>query len=499
MTVKSEGLRLIRNISMIDRVKTKTVITMGPACATPDVFSQLVDTGVAVVRLNFSHGDLRQREQFLAVARGGSHPTPLAIMGDLCGPKIRLGEVINGGIVITPGEEITIGRRPIPGQNHLLTSNYPGLVDDVQVGQSILIDDGCIRTTVIEKVTDMIRCRVVTGGRIQSHKGINLPHTRLSIPSVTENDWRDIDWAIEHQLDYLALSFVRCAEDVQSVRRYLESKKSDIDLVAKIEMPQALADLSAILDSSDAVLVARGDLGVETELTSVPLQQKNIVNAAHAAGKPVIVATQMLQSMLNSPTPTRAEVSDVANAILDGADAVMLSGETAVGQYPLEAVQTLRDIADKTERYIVQKGLHAEPPHLLQISHHRTAALAHGAMAIAGDIEARLVVVWSQAGGAARFLSKNRFPIPIVALSTDPAAVRRMALYYSVTPIQAQIPRHFDDLPAMVDDLLQRWNWAQPGDRIVIAAGAPLGIAGATNSLSVYTIGEPGRISRERQ
>ncbi|MGC9259220.1 MAG: pyruvate kinase [Phycisphaerae bacterium] len=483
---------------MIDCVRTKTVITMGPACATAEVFSQLVQTGVSVVRLNFSHGDLAQRAEFLAVARSGSHHPPLAIMGDLCGPKIRLGKVTEGGIAVGKGDVIAIQRAPILGQNKLLSSNYPGLVDDVRVGQSILIDDGYIRATVIAKETDIVRCRIVAGGTIQSNKGINLPHTRLSIPSITENDWRDIDWAIEHQLDYLALSFVRCAEDVQSVRRYLESKKSDIDLVAKIEMPQAIDDLSAILDSSDAVLVARGDMGVEMELTSVPLLQKNIVDAAHAAGKPVIVATQMLQSMVDNPTPTRAEVSDVANAILDGADAVMLSGETAVGKYPLEAVQTLRDIADKTERYIVQKGIHTAPPRLLQISHHRTAALAHGAMAIAGDINARMVVVWSQAGGAARFLSKNRFSIPIVAMSTDQAAVRRMALYYGVTPIQARIPAHFDDLPAMVDDLLQCQNWAKPGDRVVIAAGAPLGIAGATNSLSVYTVGEPGRTCSER-
>lgn len=484
---------------MIDRVRTKTVITMGPACATAEMFNQLVQTGVSVVRLNFSHGDLAQREEFLSVARGTLHHPPLAIMGDLCGPKIRLGKVIEGGMTVAKGDVITIQREPVLGQNNLLCSNYACLVDDVLMGQSILIDDGCIRATVIEKAPNSVRCEIMVGGKIQSNKGINLPQTRLSIPSVTEKDWRDIDWAIEHQLDYLALSFVRSADDVQSVRRYLESRKSDIDLVAKIEMPQAIDDLSAILDCSDAVLVARGDMGVEMELTAVPLLQKKIVDAAHEAGKPVIVATQMLQSMVDNPTPTRAEVSDVANAILDGADAVMLSGETAVGKYPLEAVQTLRDIADKTERYIVQKGLRTEPPRLLQISHHRTAAIAHGAMAIARDINARMVVVWSQAGGSARYLSKNRFPIPIVALSTDVAAVRRMAMYYGVTGVHAAIPKHFDDLPAMVDDLLQREHWAQLGDRVVIAAGAPIGTAGATNSLSVYTVGEHARISGERE
>ncbi len=246
---------------MIDRVRTKTVITMGPACASAEVFDQLVQTGVSVVRLNFSHGDLGQREQFLAVARGGLKHPPLAIMGDLCGPKIRLGKVIDGGLAVAPGDIISIQREPILGEHNILSSNYACLVDDVQVGQSLLIDDGGIRTVVVDKAPDMIRCRIVAGGRIQSNKGINLPQTRLSIPSITDKDWRDIDWAIEHQLDYLALSFVRSADDVQSVRQYLENRKSDIDLVAKIEMPQAVGDLSAILDCSDAVLVARGDMG----------------------------------------------------------------------------------------------------------------------------------------------------------------------------------------------------------------------------------------------
>lgn len=482
---------------MIDRVRTKTVITMGPACASAEVFGQLVQTGVSVVRLNFSHGDLPQRERLLALARATGTRPPMAIMGDLCGPKIRLGKVMDGGMPVVPDDVITIEREPILGQNNILSSNYPCLVDDVQIGQTLLIDDGSIRACVIEKKPNSIRCRIISGGTIQSNKGINLPQTRLSIPSVTDKDWRDIDWAIENKLDYLALSFVRSAEDVQCVARYLENRKSDIDLIAKIEMPQAIDDLSAILECSDAVLVARGDMGVEMELTAVPLLQKTIVAAAHEAGKPVIVATQMLQSMVDNPSPTRAEVSDVANAILDGADAVMLSGETAMGKYPLEAVRTLRDIADKTERYIVEKGINVTPPRLLQLSRHRTAAIAHGALTIARDINARMVVVWSQAGGSARYLSKNRFPIPIVALSTDHAAVRHMALYYGVTALRADIPEHFDDLPAIVDDLLQREHWAKPGDRVVIAAGAPIGIAGSTNSLSVYTVGEHARFTGE--
>ena len=469
--------------------RTKIVITLGPSSAKPDIFAELVKTGMSVIRLNFSHGSLEQRQQFLDTARSITD-TPLAIMGDLCGPKIRLGPIRDGGMDMPENSILTITREQQTGGDGVVSSNYAALVDDVQVGQRILIDDGLIRAEVVEKLRDAVKCRITTAGRIGSNKGLNLPHTRLSIPSVTEKDWQDIDWAIEHNLDYLALSFVRSSADVLNVRRYLDKKRSRIHLVAKIEMPQAVQEIHNILQASDAVLVARGDMGVEMELTSVPLIQKDIVRAAHEAGKPVIVATQMLQSMVESPTPTRAEVSDVANAILDGADAVMLSGETAVGKYPIEAVRTMRDIADKTEDYIVRQDITTEPPRLLQMSYHRTAAVAHGALAIARDVNARLVVVWSQAGGSARYLSKNRFPMQIVALSTDEAAVRRMSMYYGVLPMRADIPRHFDDLPAMVDELLLGKGWVQSGDRVIIAAGSPLGTAGATNSLSVYTIGE---------
>ena len=236
--------------------------------------------------------------------------------------------------------------------------------------------------------------------------------------------------------------------------------------------------------------MARGDLGVEMELTQVPIIQKEIVRAAHEAGKPVIVATQMLQTMVEHSSPTRAEVSDVANAILDGADAVMLSGETAVGKYPVGAVMVLTEIAQHTEAYIDRTGAVQMAPKLLQMIHHRTAAIAHGARAVVEDINAKLVIVWSQAGGSARYISKNRFRVPVVALSTDPAAVRRMALYYGITPLQSTIPGHFDDLPLLVDQICAEHRLAEPGDRVVIAAGAPLGIVGVTNSLSVHTVGK---------
>ncbi len=262
-------------------------------------------------------------------------------------------------------------------------------------------------------------------------------------------------------------------------------------IISKIEMPEAVQNLAAIIEASDAILVARGDLGVEMDLTAVPIIQKEIVHQSHEAGKPVIVATQMLQTMVDNPSPTRAEVSDVANAIFDGADAVMLSGETAVGKYPVGAVHVLTEIAQHTEAYIKRKGISFPPPKLLQMIHHRTAAIAHGAKEVVQDINAKLVVVWSQAGGSARYLAKQRFGVPIIALSTDAASVRRMALYYGITPLQAEIPGHFDDLPLLVDRICAEHQIAEPGDRVVIAAGAPLGIVGVTNSLSVHTVGKP--------
>jgi pyruvate kinase len=469
---------------------TKIVATLGPASARPEVLARLLDAGVAVVRINFSHGTRAQHTEYIQMVRAAAGDRPVAIMGDMCGPKIRLGSLEHGACLVRPGDSLTIQRTPLLGRDFVVSTNYAGIVDDLEPGQRVLIDDGAIRMICTDKTADAARCQVTVGGVLQDHKGVNLPNTEVRLPSVTEKDWSDIDFAIAQQLDYIALSFVRSADDVTLVRRHLARKASAAHVVSKIEKPQAVRDLEAIVEASDAVLVARGDLGVELELTSVPIVQKQIVASAHAAGKPVIVATQMLQSMVDAAAPTRAEVSDVANAILDGADACMLSGETAVGKYPVGAVHMLRQIAEHTEVYQQEQPARREPPRRLQELHHRTAAIAHGARVLVSDLDARLMVVWSEAGGSARYLSKNRLPVPIFAFSSSPAAVRRMALYYGVTPHCEQIPPHFDDLPGLVDRVVHAREMAAPGDRVVIMAGAPLGIVGVTNSLSVHTVGE---------
>lgn len=476
----------------MNKPRTKIVVTLGPACASPEVFSKLVDAGIAVARLNFSHGSHEQKKQYLEIIRSCSK-RPVAIMADLCGPKIRVGTIENNAMHLATGDVCTVQRDSIVGRDKVFSSNYPNLVDDLEVGQRVLIDDGSIRMIVTEKMANAVQCQVTHGGTLQSNKGFNLPSTKVNLPSITEKDWKDVDFAIEHKLDYVALSFVRAAEDVRQLRKYLDARNAKIHIVSKIEMPQAIRDLPAIIEASDVVLVARGDLGVEMDLTQVPIIQKEIVLASQEAGKPVIVATQMLQTMVDNPSPTRAEVSDVANAILDGADAVMLSGETAVGKYPVGAVLVLTEIAKHTEDYTLRKGITPPPPKLLQMIHHRTAAIAHGAKAVVEDINARLVVVWSQAGGSARYISKHRFGVPVVALSTDPSAVRRMALYYGIIPLQATIPGHFDDLPLLVDEICETHKLAAPGERVLICAGAPLGIVGVTNSLSVHTVGHASR------
>jgi pyruvate kinase len=470
--------------------RTKIVVTLGPACTEPDVFRRLCEAGISVARLNFSHGSQEQKKQYIDMIRGCAN-RPVAIMADLCGPKIRVGTVVNNAMPLEPGDVVTIQRAPLAGGggDHLtISTNYPNLVDDLDVGQRVLIDDGAIRMIVVEKSADYVRCQVTHGAILHSNKGLNLPHTNVGLPSITEKDWKDVDFAIENNLDYIALSFVRTADDVKELRKYLESKNSRIHIVSKIEMPQAVKNIAAIIEASDAVLVARGDMGVEMDLTAVPVIQKEIIEQCHEAGKPVIVATQMLQTMCDNPSPTRAEVSDVANAILDGTDAVMLSGETAVGKYPVGSVHVLNEIAAHTEEYIIRKGITVAAPKLLQQIHHRTAALAHGVKSVCSDIQARLVVVWSQAGGSARYLSKHRFIVPIIALSTDPSAVRRMALFYGVHPMHAELPRHFDDLPHFVDKLCAQTALAKPGERVIICAGAPLGTVGVTNALSIHTV-----------
>jgi pyruvate kinase len=410
-------------------------------------------------------------------------------MGDLCGPKIRLADFADPPRTVKPSQQLIFTSTFDPDNPAALATTYPALVDDIRVGHRLLINDGSIITKVEAKSCEFFTCVCRSAGLVYPGQGVNLPDTAVSSPSLTAKDLVDLDWAVANQLDFVALSFVRHSDEVIAARDRLGAAESDIKLIAKIEKPQALDDLDAIITHSDGLLVARGDLGVEIDLARVPLVQKDIIRCCQSAGKPVIVATQMLSSMISSQTPTRAEVSDVANAIFDQADAVMLSGETAVGAYPALAVQTVERIARVTEEFQGTQQASSIPSLDLDLLPRSQAALARGVHRIAGEARCSVVVVWSQSGATAGLLSKTRIGVPIVALSSDPAVCRRMSLDYGVIPWQMDLPKDPADLLPALDKLIQDNNWAKAGDNIVVVTGHPLGTPTTTDTIQLYCLG----------
>jgi pyruvate kinase len=476
--------------------RTKIVATMGPACSNVETLHSLFEAGVDICRLNFSHGQLDDHLQMLRNIREAAarFTHPVAVLGDLGGPKIRLGQVAaadeSGGMPINVGDELVIQRQPIVGSGLRISTTYPHLVDDVKIGDRVLIEDGMLRFVCTDKNDNELRCRCTVGGILRSSKGINLPNTSVNVPSITDKDWRCIDWAIENDLDYLALSFVRKPDELNLVRQHLRNRVAGIHLIAKIEKCEAVEHIDGILDASDGLMIARGDLGVEMDLAEVPIIQKDLIRRCQAAGKPVIVATQMLQSMIEQASPTRAEVSDVANAIFDGTDAVMLSGETSVGKFPVGAVHTMAHVANVTEDYLNKSGPVASGEMRLKTMH-LSAAVANGVREIVRDLKVKLVVIYSQTGATARIFSKNRFTVPIIALSSDHRALRRMALHYGVLPLEMSPPDEMSALVEAVDQLVQERELATGGDRLVIVAGASMGTPGTMNGIILHTVGEP--------
>lgn len=475
-------------------IRTKILATLGPAVNNADMLFKLFEEGVDVCRLNFSHGDLDQHLQMLRVIREAAArwDKPVAVLGDLGGPKIRLGKIADtdptGGMAINVGDELTFIRTTTVGEKGRVSTTYPHFVDDVQIGHKILIEDGLLRFICTEKNANELRAQCTTGGVIKSSKGINLPNTKVRTPSITEKDWTCIDWAVENDLDYLALSFVRKADDIKLLRGHLQYKKSTIGIIAKIEKAEALTEIDAIIEASDGLMVARGDLGVEMDVAQVPIIQKDLTRRCQAAGKSVIVATQMLQSMIEQASPTRAEVSDVANAIFDGTDAVMLSAETSVGKYPLQAVHTMAHVAKVTEDYIHDMPEVVHPIQLRTVS--AATALAQGAWRIVRDLDAKLIVIWSQNGTTARVFSKHRFPVPIVALSSNHRTLRRMAIHYGVIPQEMVRPDGIHELIEIVDTYVQSKNLAQRGERVVLVAGWSPAMPNSMNGIIIHTIGE---------
>jgi pyruvate kinase len=498
-------------------ILTKILATVGPASANVPMLVRLIEAGVRAFRLNFSHGTFDEFEASLnSIREAAAHvKMPIGVLGDLSGPKIRLGQVETGSLALDVGDTVEFvagdgeSRHRRDRDATELTTNYAQLIDEVQPGHRVYIDDGAVRMLCIERAdhatAPRLVCRVTHGGPISNRKGVNLPDTDLSLPSLTQWDRQCTEWAIGKGVDFLALSFVRKADDIRELKDLLRSLGRDnrtlrshtrLPIVAKIEKPQAIGDLDGICQESDVIMVARGDLGVEMELAQVPVIQKRVIQAAHACGKPVIVATQMLQSMIESSTPTRAEVSDVANAILDGADAVMLSGETAVGAHPEATVRYMARTAVFAEAHAAElRAGSTRPPRNLQTSRYRTAALAHGVSVIVRDLGAKFVATWSELGGGALLLSQNRLSVPIIAISSNEAALRQMSLMFGVVGRHMPRPASPDEFLHQLDTLMLEHGWGQQGDAVVIAKGEPLGTPGVMNQVQIHYLGDVCRVA----
>lgn len=480
-----------RRLDKLTRIKTKIIATLGPASQSPEVLAELLDAGMDVCRLNFSHGTLEDHGRVLATIRRLATQRDLAItiIGDLCGPKIRLGECPKDGVELSTGAVVRITRGQAPCDAAALTTTHPDLIDDADVGQRVLIDDGLVRLLVTDKEPDALVCACTTGGRVFSRKGLNLPDTRISLPSLTDKDRRDLDWAIDNELDYVALSFVRRPEDLAELKRLIKQRDGDLRVIIKIEKPEALQHLDELVANSDGVLVARGDLGVEMDAWQVPLIQKDLTARCREAGVPVIIATQMLQSMVSNPTPTRAEVSDVANAIFDAADAIMLSAETAIGQHAVLAVDMMNRVADVTEKYLVEHppAAHRTPhPAGLKVTNAIAAAAAQAAV----QLNARLVAVWTAAGNAARLIAKQRLPVPVVGLTWQPKVARRINLMYGIVPLHLEPIPEPERMFAALDERLIKLGLAEKGDLIIVITATRPHQPGGTNALLVHNVGD---------
>ncbi len=472
-------------------IRTKIIATLGPASATRERLNEMFDVGLDICRLNFSHGTLDDHARTLELVRSlaNERDEPACVIGDLCGPKIRLGKFADGPVEIAAGHMLRIVAGDGACTTDRLTVNYEALIEECEVGQRVYIDDGLVRLVIIEKHADNLECRCTTGGTLSSRKGVNLPDTQLSTPALTEKDERDLAWALEHELDFVALSFVRRPEDLYALKKRIKDAGADMPVIIKIEKPEALAHLDELITHTDAVLVARGDLGVETEIWRVPLVQKDIIARCQQAAVPVIVATQMLQSMVDSPMPTRAEVSDVANAIFDQADAVMLSGETAIGRYPVEAVDMMNRVAAATGAFLAQQPC-TEAGSTDAVHYRPTAAIAHAAVQATLDLGARLVAVWTATGNTARRVARHRLSVPVLGLTYDERVYRRLNLLYGVVPIRVEPMDNPADMAWALDTMLLERSLAARGDLIVVVTSTRPTTPGATDTVLVHRVGD---------
>lgn len=470
--------------------RAKIVCTLGPSTESVDRLVELIQAGMNVARLNMSHGDYNEHSNRLQNVREAAKITgqTVGVFADLQGPKIRLGKFEQDTpYELSNGDIFTITTDDIVGTKERVSTTYKGLAGDVKPGDSLLIDDGKVGLRVKEVNGTDIVTEVTVEGPVSNNKGINVPGAAVSVPALSEKDENDLRWALQHGVDMIALSFVRSGKDIERVHEIMDEEGRRTPVIAKLEKPQAIDNLPAIIDSFDAFMVARGDLGVELPLEDVPLVQKRIIRAARKWAKPVIVATQMLDSMISNPRPTRAEASDVANAILDGADAVMLSGETSVGDYPALTVSTMARIVETTE-----KEGHSEIHHIAWDPHTTGGILAKAAAEVAERLDARYLVAFTKSGDTGRRLSRLRSPIPMLVFSPEESTRQQMTLSWGVDTV---VTPHFETQEEMVDSLdnyLRSHGLIKVGERVVILSGLPMGVVGKTNNLRVHRVKELG-------
>jgi pyruvate kinase len=469
----------------------KIVATLGPATEAPAIVRALIRAGAHIIRLNASHGAWQQHAARIRIIREAEAETgtPVGILLDLQGPKIRLGRFAGGKCVLRTGSQFTITTEEIVGDETRASTTYTGFAQDVKPGDRVLLNDGCVTLRAVSNDGQAVKFDVVTGGPVGDQKGINLPGVRVSAPSVSQKDLEDLRAGLSAGVDYVALSFVRSADDVLALRERMGALR--VPIIAKIEKPEAVHEIDGILDVANGIMVARGDLGVEMSLEMVPPIQKRLIRQARRRNRFVITATQMLESMIESANPTRAEVSDVANAIYDGSDAVMLSAETSVGKYPVEAVQYMARIAAEAERGLKRRGF-TDLPHIVPEAGGSSDSdvVADAAYTAARAANVQAIVVFTTSGYSARLISRYRPPVKIIAMTSSMESVRRLLVNYGVTPILAPEVTSTDGMLEQVDTFLVQKGFLNAGDKVVFVAGQPIGRAGSTNLMKLHRVAE---------
>lgn len=468
--------------------RTKIVCTIGPSSSSAPVITELLKVGLDVARINFSHGTYKEHSRYINTLRlmAKQLGLPVAIMQDLPGPKDRTGKVKKGGVMLKAGDDFILTTRQVLGDEHQVSVDLPDFPKHVKLGDMVFLSDGTIKLEIVAISSSDIKCKVIAGGRLGDNQGVNVPGANLGVTSITEDDWRHLDFGVKHIVDFVAISFVKEAEDILKVRRFLREKGATSMLIAKIERREALDNLDEILEVTDGVMVARGDLGIDIPIQKVPIAQKQIIQKCNRLGKPVIVATQMLESMVDAPRPTRAEVTDVANAIFDGADAVMLSEETAIGQYPVEAVSMMAQVAFEAEaalpydEILINKGKDLQPQ--------TDDAISYAACHTAHQLGAAAIIAFTSSGSTARRVARYRPEVPILAITPSQVTMRQLLLSWGVRSFRVAAASKIADLFAQGAKIAKESGLAKDGDLVVITGGVPVGISGSTNLLKVERI-----------